>query len=427
MSQVDIARLGEAFAYNPSYGGTLTKPRVVWVHGHECTGCSTSVLGVFEDVSGTALYAESPNNPFAPATVDTATALDLAFGSDPIPRTFENAGLNVDAVGTGADSGRVVNIQDVVVDVIDLLYHETIMNAGGDLAYLWLDDFRQNNASTFVTVVEGSMAETSQGGAWGDVSTGGTVVNPGQPVPWCSIGMNDAGNAEHDFPDVVVDLAEDPNCVAVIAIGQCATFGGYPGCVSPIGGTAEAGFAAASQSGATGTYDHLVAHSTAAAAAKVVNVPGCPTNPWWFTLTVVLLLVELSNGGLTGAGPLGIIDTGAIVPDAVDSTRRLKAVYTWPLHGGACTRYKDFGKVFALNPGDPGCLQLLGCKGPSTRSSCTLHGWNAQQPENPSSWDYNVGAISGIRGGNCIAGGHPCMGCTEAGYPDQMVPFVVRP
>ena len=44
MSQVDIARLGEAFAYNPTYGGTLTKPRVVWVHGAECTGCSTSVL-----------------------------------------------------------------------------------------------------------------------------------------------------------------------------------------------------------------------------------------------------------------------------------------------------------------------------------------------------------------------------------------------
>ena len=80
-----------------------------------------------------------------------------------------------------------------------------------------------------------------------------------------------------------------------------------------------------------------------------------------------------------------------------------------------------------LSPGDPGCLQLLGCKGPGTKSSCTLHGWNGQQPENNPAWDNGVGALTGIRGGNCIMGGHPCMGCTEQGYPDQMVPFVVRP
>ena len=29
-------------------------------------------------------------------------------------------------------------------------------------------------------------------------------------------------------------------------------------------------------------------------------------------------------------------------------------------------------------------------------------------------------------GGHCTRAGHPCMACTEKGYPDSFVPFVVR-
>ena len=90
-------------------------------------------------------------------------------------------------------------------------------------------------------------------------------------------------------------------------------------------------------------------------------------------------------------------------------------------------------------PGGSGCLQLLGCKGPSTNSLCPSHGWNAQNPHNDSSWEYGVNTTThtgdygagGIGKGPavgtfCVAAGHPCMGCTEKGYPDSFVPFVVR-
>ena len=38
-----------------AYQGTFGKPRVVWIHGAECTGCSTSLLGIFENLTGEAI------------------------------------------------------------------------------------------------------------------------------------------------------------------------------------------------------------------------------------------------------------------------------------------------------------------------------------------------------------------------------------
>lgn len=442
LSQADVARLTEAFAYgSPGLGGQFGKPRVVWIHGAECTGCSTSVLGIFEDTAGTALYEFDSNNPLK-AKVTTGGAAGLAgvlptstgSGSD---FTYHFAGYNVEGYSTA------MNIADVVVDVIDLKYHETVMGMGGDLAYKWLDDFittADNDQHPFVLVVEGAMQDARGGGAWGETNTS---------KPWCSIAMNDAGTAEHDMAHTVAKLAKKDSCIGVVAIGQCATFGGYPGCKP----ATQVGFDSTvygfdntkSQTGALGAHEFLSTYvkqgvetdafqaAVRAAAGKVVNVPGCPTNPWWFVLSVVIFLVEYVNGPAASTnGPLGILDSNGAIVGGVDATRRLKLVYGTPIHGPACPRYQDFlNNNFATKPGAAGCLQLIGCKGPSTNSQCTLHGWNGQQPENPDAWDYNVAttnlSANGRKtGGFCISAGHPCMGCTEKGYPDSMVPFVVR-
>ena len=58
MSQAEVSKLAESFAYSTAgtnLGGTLGKPRVVWIHGAECTGCSTSLLGIFENTGGIAV------------------------------------------------------------------------------------------------------------------------------------------------------------------------------------------------------------------------------------------------------------------------------------------------------------------------------------------------------------------------------------
>lgn len=421
MSQAEVSKIAETFAYgtgsgDTNLGGTLGKPRVVWIHGAECTGCSTSLLGIFEDVNGIAVEG---------TTTTTATAAGLAgvfptelAGND---FTYHALGYNVEP------SGDAMNIVDVVVDVIDLQYHETVMGMASDLAAQWLQDFKENNALPFVLVVEGALQDRLGGGAWGDDSAASTEV------PWCSIGMAADGEFEHDMAETVVDLANQTDCIAVIPIGQCACFGGYPGCKPPIS-EAVAGFdPLQSQTGAMGTYDYLIAHSYTDAAAKVINVPGCPTNPWWFVLTVVMFLVDFVNP----SRPLGVLDAaGAPNPAAMDGDHRLKAVYGTPIHGPYCSRYRDYVKgEFASKPGEPGCLQKIGCKGPASNSLCGLHGWNGQQPQNAGSMyaseDMDVSVVNpapnGAKtGGHCTRAGHPCMACTEKGYPDAFVPFIAR-
>ena len=162
--------------------------------------------------------------------------------------------------------GNAVNIADVVVEIIDLEYHETIMTMGGDLGYQWLYDFIHSASNTppFILVVEGALQAKTNTGAWSDTGTA---------VSWCSIGMNDAGTAEHDTAEVVAALAVKSNCAAIIGIGQCATFGGYPGCKPPIS-AATAGFnSALSQTGAQGTYDFLYGCSRPAALPPRSSTP----------------------------------------------------------------------------------------------------------------------------------------------------------
>jgi len=435
MSQLDLAKVGEAYAHGSVWAGQpwTTKPKVVWVHGAECTGCSVSLLSLFENATGKAIEG---------TTVTTLAALDLAVGGDgsgthvvgsnpygdgthpnghrTINKTGGSTGADFNSVAN-ANTGLIVDVADVLIDFIDLQYHETIMGMGSDLAYQWLKDNMDNGdaGAPFVLVVEGAIQPKELGGYWdsADTATG---------AAWCSIGVDGTPNAvaphELSFDDVVLQLATKAKCVAVIPIGQCACFGGYPGCVSPVLGE--------SQTGAMGT-EAFLEYKGSAAVNKVIAVPGCPTNPWWFILTVVAWLVDFTNGpGATVPvdGPLGILTAAnTIKPTAVDGQRRLKAVYGQPLHGPFCTRYQDFvNGTFAAKSGDPGCLQLIGCKGPQTMTLCGAHGWNGQQPTNDRTWDYGVSAVHGNKGGNCVAGGAPCMGCTEAGYPDAFLPFIVR-
>jgi len=452
-TSTQASQIMDALAWdNPGvYQGTFGKPRVVWIHGAECTGCSTSLLGIFENVNGAALY-----NSNATTAYTTVGALDLTgalpFDVDPpltgVPNSNE---FTYHRLGVSPDQqyGTSMDIADVVVDVIDLLYHETVMGAGGDLAYKWLKNFQASNTKPFVLVVEGALQWKDNGGAWDDSSVASKAVS------WCSIGMNGTtnGTGEIDMPEMVKSLADKDQCAAVIGIGQCATFGGYPGCKPPIS-TATAGFdTSKSQTDALGLYDFLEAHSAISpkSSNKVVAVPGCPTNPWWFVLTVVAWLVDFhaTAGKTVGTvGPLGILQTtaalgtpgyGVTIVGGVDGSRRLTAVYGNPIHSPLCPRYRYYTRgIFATYPGDPGCLQKIGCKGPAAKSLCGVHGWNNQQPTNDTgvaavdSWDYGTPnanrAPNGTTatGGHCTRAGHPCMACTERGYPDNFVPFVVR-
>jgi hydrogenase small subunit len=439
LSQTDLAKITEAFAHGEPWnaGAWTNKPKVIWVHGAECTGCSTSILSLYEDARGVAVPGHALGD------IKTATALALVGGAtadqalgDPVAyltgpqlghdlghRTLNGAGLNVDK------SAYAVNIADVLIDFIDLQYHETVMGMGGDGAYSYLaaEIASTDTATPYVLVVEGAVQDITGGGYWdkhGD-------------APWCAIAMDGAVDAtphELSFDHVVEALASRAACAAVVAVGQCAAFGGYPACIGPDLVPKSSG--TKNQTGAKGVYDFLLARGQTGAANKVVNVPGCPVNPWWFTLTVVAWLVDAVYASSThGDGVLGILDSSlAIKGTSVDKQRRLKAVYGNVLHGKYCPRYPKYAaRIFASKPGEDGCLKNIGCKGLSTMSTCGRHGWNNQQPQNK---DMNSATVHGILypstdgttpiGGCCLTAGAPCMGCTEKGYPDAFTPFVVR-
>jgi Ni,Fe-hydrogenase I small subunit len=422
-SQAEVSKLAEAFDSNTTnFGGVGGKPRVIWIHGAECTGCSTSLLGILESTDGNPFPTDATLN-----GVTTGAAVGLAgvtatarLGHIPADLTNPNP-FSLWTTGTAPVSAvegtNLVNIADIVIDVIDLQYHETVMGMGGDLAAKWLNDFKANNTGTFVLVVEGALQDKTLGGAWNDVSD--------TAVPWCSIGVEDNGANEIDMAPTVVALAANAGCAAILPIGQCACYGGYPGCKPPISSLTANGFdPKQSQTGAKGVYDYLMSHGGSANVGKIINVPGCPTNPWWFILTVVMVMADLHGAGLVAA-------TGGL-----DAGLRLKAVYPVPIHGVHCPRYKYYSAavpVFAVKPGDKGCLKALGCKGIAANSQCGVHGWNNQQPENgDTSLTRVIGGAANVNGlpkdsyfaGHCTKAGHPCMACTEKGYPDAFVPFV---
>ncbi|MFW5739279.1 MAG: hydrogenase small subunit, partial [Myxococcota bacterium] len=147
---------------------------------------------------------------------------------------------------------------------------------------------------------------------------------------------------------------------AIIAIGSCASFGGLPA-------------AEPNPTGAKGVRDVL-------AGKQIVNLPGCPANPYNF-LGVVLQLATF-----------GTLPT-------LDDQGRPAFAYRRTIHEDCPRRaHFDAGR-FADAYGDEAhregyCLYKLGCKGPQTHANCALKRFGET-----SAWPIGIG--------------HPCIGCTE--------------
>jgi hypothetical protein len=215
MSQADLSKVTEAFAHTPGapWGpGWTAKPKVIWVHGAECTGCSTSLLSLFEDARGTAVEGK---------TLKTIDALGLIVGGNanvtgpttpPLAghtyyhRTIHNskAATNVDFdADANSNTPYIVTIQDVLIDFIDLQYHETVMGMGGDLAYQWLHDNMKNGSNApFVLVVEGAVQDKA------NMNMFETGTHASTDAPWCSIGQHGTTGAELSFDEIEDDLVE---------------------------------------------------------------------------------------------------------------------------------------------------------------------------------------------------------------------------
>jgi hydrogenase small subunit len=226
-------------------------------------------------------------------------------------------------------------VAEIVLDVLSVDYHETIMAPAGSQAEKSYQDAIA--VGGHLVVAEGSIPVGDQG-------------------VYCTIGGKTAQSILQEATQ---------NAAAVIAVGNCATFGGIPA-------------AAPNPTKARGVRD-LVTN------VPVLNLSGCPYNVDNLTATVVYYL------------------TFGALPQMDDLGRPLFA-YGVRIHDN-CERRPHFDAgEFVQEWGDEGhqrgwCLYQMGCKGPQTYNNCPSQRWNGGV-----SWP--------------VKAGHGCIGCSEPAFWD---------
>jgi len=227
------------------------------------------------------------------------------------------------------------DVADLILNIISLDYHETLMAASGYQAEAALKNAVDENLGKFVLVVEGSIPTKDQGQY-----------------------MKLAGK-----PALQILKEVGQKAAAVMAIGSCASWGGVPS-------------ASPNPTGATGV-DSILTEK------PVVNLPGCPPNPY----NLLAVVLEYATMGKL---------------PALDDQNRPRFAYDRVIHDHCPRRaHFDAGR-FAREFGDEGhrqgwCLYRLGCKGPVTHAACSTRHFN----EVPDVWPIGIGS--------------PCVGCTEKG------------
>jgi len=234
------------------------------------------------------------------------------------------------------------NIKEVLLEIITLEFHPNVMAASGDLAISVYENAIKKKAGQFFLIVEGAI--------------------PTKSGKYCEIGEKEGKGIS--MGEWVTKLGKAAK--AIIAVGQCATYGGVPG-------------AAGNYTGAVSVQEYLK--------KTVINIPGCPPHPDWMVGTIAHVL-------LFGMPEL-------------DRYGRPKVFFGKCIHDN-CERRRDFDEgKFAKHFSDEGCLYELGCKGPLTYADCPTRAWN-----NHVNW--------------CVRSGAGCRGCTEPGWPDKLSPLFAR-
>jgi hydrogenase small subunit len=226
---------------------------------------------------------------------------------------------------------------DLVLSQITVEYHETLSAAAGFQVEEAKQAAMKKYAGQYVLVVEGSLPTKDDG-------------------IYCTIGGRSS-----------LDLLKEAaaGAAAIIATGNCATFGGLP-------------HANPNPTGAVSVSEIIKDK-------PVVNIPGCPAIPEVFTGVLAHFLIF------------------GTLPE-LDHLNRPKTFYGVTIHDRCLRRpFYEAGK-FAETFDDEGarkgyCLYKLGCKGPTTYNSCATIKWS--------------GGLSFP-----IQSGHPCLGCSEPNFWD---------
>lgn len=198
-------------------------------------------------------------------------------------------------------------IDEVLLDIVSVDYHETIMAPSGDAAEKSLHDTITKHQGKFICVVDGSIP-TADNGVYGMIG-GRTMLEIAKEV--C------------------------PKALATICIGTCASYGGLPA-------------AAPNPTGAKSVKEAI--------GISTVNIPGCPPNPINFVGTVVNYLLF---------GKLPELDDKGRPLFAFGKTIHDQCQRRSHFENG------EFVTSFESDEAKRGfCLYQVGCKGPETYNNC---------------------------------------------------------
>jgi len=229
------------------------------------------------------------------------------------------------------------SLVNLVLNKITVDYQETLMAAAGFQAEAARREAMARYKGQYVLVVEGSPSVDADG-------------------VFCVIGGKSG-------LDILRETAAD--AAAVIAVGNCAAFGGLPKAKpNPTGARA---------------VSEIIADK------PIINIPGCPAIPEVTTGTIAHFLIM-------GALP------------ATDGLKRPVTFYGHTIHDHCLRRpFYDAGKFverFDDKEARAGyCLYKMGCKGPTTYNACPSLKWEK-------GLSYPVQS------------GHPCLGCSEPDFWD---------
>jgi quinone-reactive Ni/Fe-hydrogenase small subunit len=207
-------------------------------------------------------------------------------------------------------------IDEIVLDIISLEFHETLMAPSGHQAEKQLEEAIEHFKGKYLLFVEGSVPRGIDGYF-------GTI-----------------GAKAETFQDHLLRLAND--AAAVVAGGSCATFGGVPA-------------AAPNPTDAVGVMDMVKGK-------PIINIPACPANPSNM-VGVILHYV------LTGQVP----ELDSLLRPKFAFGYRIHDNCERRAHFDAGEFVEEWGDEGAKNNF---CLYKVGCKGPMTFNNCSIIRYN---------------------------------------------------
>ena len=207
-------------------------------------------------------------------------------------------------------------IDEILLDIISLEFHETLMAPSGHQAEKQLEDAIKTFKGKYILFVEGSVPMGIDGHF-------GTI-----------------GAKAETFIDHLNRLAKD--AAAIVAVGSCATFGGIPA-------------AAPNPTDAKGVMDVV-------SGKPIINIPACPANP--SNMVGVLL-----HYVLTGQVP----ELDSLLRPKFAFGYRIHDNCERRAHFDAGEFVEEWGDEGAKNNF---CLYKMGCKGPMTFNNCSIIRYN---------------------------------------------------